>query len=145
MVEIAFNIMQYMYYIKYNKYIIRRTTDNENWFIINKTYVRYYIYNTWCSKVLVALKEPMAMMSDLGFPAFFGVILGLFEFIGGILMIIGLFANYIAAGFIIIMLGALFTVHLSQGYMTSELVIILLVMSVAVLISYNWKKALELY
>ena len=44
-----------------------------------------------------------------------------------------------------IMLGALFTVHLSQGYMTSELVIILLVMSVAVLISYNWKKALELY
>ena len=29
------------------------------------------------------------MMSDLGFPAFFGVILGLFEFIGGILMIIG--------------------------------------------------------
>ena len=43
-------------------------------------------------------------------------------------MIIGLFANYIA-GFIIIMLGALFTVHLSQGYMTSELVIIL-VMSV---------------
>ena len=70
------------------------------------------------------------MISDLGFPAFFGVILGLFEFIGGILMIIGLFANYIA-GFIIIMLGALFTVHLSQGYMTSELVIILLVMSVA--------------
>ena len=54
------------------------------------------------------------MISDLGFPAFFGVILGLFEFIGGILMIIGLFANYIAAGFIIIMLGALFTVHLSQ-------------------------------
>lgn len=48
----------------------------------------------------------MAMISDLGFPAFFGVILGLFEFIGGILMIIGLFANYIAAGFIIIMLGA---------------------------------------
>ncbi|NCA39289.1 DoxX family protein, partial [Streptococcus equi] len=30
-------------------------------------------------------------------------------------------------------------------YMASELVIILLVMSVAILISYNWKKALELY
>ena len=96
-------------------------------------------------KVFGGFKEPMAMRSGLGCPAFLGVILGLFEFIGGILMIIGLFANYIAAGFIIIMLGALFTVHLSQGYMTSELVIILLVMSVAVLISYNWKKALELY
>ena len=48
-------------------------------------------------KVFGGFKEPMAMISDLGFPAFFGVILGLFEFIGGILMIIGLFANYIAA------------------------------------------------
>lgn len=46
-------------------------------------------------KVFGGFKEPMAMISDLGFPAFFGVILGLFEFIGGILMIIGLFANYI--------------------------------------------------
>ena len=42
---------------------------------------RYYIYNTWCSKVFGGFKEPMAMMSDLGFPAFFSVILGLFEFI----------------------------------------------------------------
>ena len=80
------------------------------------------------------------MMSGLGFPAFLGIILGLFEFIGGILMIIGLFSNYVAAGFIVIMLGALFTVHLSQGYMASELVILLLVMSIAVMVSYNWKK-----
>lgn len=48
-------------------------------------------------KVFGGFKEPMAMISDLGFPAFFGVILGLFEFIGGILMIIGLFANYIVS------------------------------------------------
>lgn len=60
-------------------------------------------------------------------------------------MIIGLFANYVAAGFIIIMLGALFTVHLAHGYMASELVIILLVMSISVMISYNWKKSFELY
>lgn len=96
-------------------------------------------------KVFGGFKEPMAMMSDLGFPAFLGIILGFFEFIGGILMIIGLFANYVAAGFIIIMLGALFTVHLAHGYMASELVIILLVMSISVMISYNWKKSLELY
>ena len=60
-------------------------------------------------------------------------------------MIIGLFSNYVAAGFIVIMLGALFTVHLSQGYMASELVILLLVMSIAVMVSYNWKKLLEIY
>ena len=35
--------------------------------IINKTYVRYYIYNTWCSKSFGGFKEPMAMISDLGF------------------------------------------------------------------------------
>ncbi|MEX6265476.1 DoxX family protein [Staphylococcus saprophyticus] len=43
-------------------------------------------------KVFGGFKEPMAMISDLGFPAFFGVILGLFEFIGGSLapMVVGL-------------------------------------------------------
>lgn len=96
-------------------------------------------------KVFSGFKEPMEMMAGLGFPAFLGILLGLFEFIGGIFIIIGLLSNYVAAGFIVIMLGALFTVHLSQGYMASELVIILLVMSIAVMISYNWKKLLELY
>ncbi|MFB2003765.1 DoxX family protein [Staphylococcus warneri] len=96
-------------------------------------------------KVFSGFKEPMEMMSGLGFPAFLGIILGVFEFIGGILMIIGLFSNYVAAGFIVIMLGALFTVHLSQGYMASELVILLLIMSIAVMVSYNWKKLLEIY
>lgn len=83
-------------------------------------------------KVFSGFKEPMEMMSGLGFPAFLGIILGLFS-------------NYVAAGFIVIMLGALFTVHLSQGYMASELVILLLVMSIAVMVSYNWKKLLEIY
>lgn len=96
-------------------------------------------------KVFSGFKEPMSMMAGLGLPAFLGVLLGLFELIGGIFMIIGLFSNYVAAGFIVIMLGALFTVHLAQGYMASELVLLLLVMSIAVMISYNWKKILELY
>lgn len=96
-------------------------------------------------KVFSGFQQPIEMMSNLGFPAFFGILLGLFEFIGGILMVIGLFSNYIAAGFIVIMLGALFTVHLSQGYMASELVILLLVMSISVMISYDWKKILEFY
>ena len=41
------------------------------------------------------------------------------------MMIVGLLTNYIAIGFIVIMLGALFTVHLPQGYMASELLFII--------------------
>ncbi|RIN35630.1 DoxX family protein [Staphylococcus succinus] len=94
-------------------------------------------------KVFSGFEAPIQMMQGLGLPAFLGVVLGLFEFVGGILMILGILSNYIALGFIITMLGALFTVHLAQGYMSSELVIILLVMSIAVTISYKWKKFIE--
>lgn len=53
-------------------------------------------------KVLGGFSEPMAMMDGLGFPAFFGIVLGLFELIGGILLFFGILTNYIASGFIVI-------------------------------------------
>ena len=87
----------------------------------------------------------MPMILGLGLPAFLGILLALFELIGGILIILGILTNYIALGFIVIMLGALFTVHLSQGYMASEFVITLLIMSIAVATSYNWKKFFQFY
>ena len=96
-------------------------------------------------KVLGGFSEPMAMMDGLGFPAFFGIVLGLFELIGGILLFFGILTNYIASGFIIIMLGALFTVHLKEGYMASEFVLTLLVMSISMIVSYNWKKFVQFY
>ncbi|MCC4220367.1 DoxX family protein [Staphylococcus saprophyticus] len=96
-------------------------------------------------KVLGGFSEPMAMMEGLGFPAFFGIVLGLFELIGGILLFFGILTNYIASGFIIIMLGALFTVHLKEGYMASEFVLTLLVMSISMIVSYNWKKFVQFY
>lgn len=96
-------------------------------------------------KIFSGFNAPMHMMENLGFPAFLGILLALFEFIGGVLMVLGILANYIALGFIVIMLGALFTVHLPQGYMASEFVITLLIMSIAVAISYNWKKCFQFY
>ena len=96
-------------------------------------------------KIFSGFGEPMHMMQGLGLPAFLGILLALFEFIGGILIILGILTNYIALGFIVIMLGALFTVHLSQGYMASEFVITLLIMSIAVATSYNWKKFFQFY
>lgn len=96
-------------------------------------------------KVMGGFSEPMDMMEGLGFPAFFGIILGLFELIGGILLFLGILTNYIASGFIIIMLGALFTVHLKDGYMASEFVLTLLVMSISMIVSYKWKKLVQFY
>ncbi|KRG09857.1 MULTISPECIES: DoxX family protein [Staphylococcus] len=96
-------------------------------------------------KVFGGFVELMQMMQGLGLPTFFGVLLGLFEFIGGILMILGVLSNYIAVGFIAIMLGALFTVHLSQGYIASEFVITLLIMNIAIILSYSWKKLIQFY
>ncbi|MEB8101013.1 DoxX family protein [Staphylococcus xylosus] len=96
-------------------------------------------------KVFGGFVEPIQMMQGLGLPAFIGVLLGLFEFIGGILMILGILSNYIAIGFIVIMLGALFTVHLSKGYMASEFVITLLIMNIAIILSYSWKKLFQFY
>ena len=96
-------------------------------------------------KVFSGFGEPMSMMESLGVPAFIGIILALFELIGGILIVCGLFINFMASGFIVIMLGALFTVHLKQGYMDSEFVVALLIMSVSMLLSYDWKKTIQLY
>lgn len=69
-------------------------------------------------KAIGGFHEPMTMMSNMGFPAFVGILLGLFELVGGIMMIVGLLTNYIAIGFIVIMLGALCTVH---GSLTARL------------------------
>ena len=96
-------------------------------------------------KAIGGFHEPMTMMSNMGFPAFVGILLGLFELVGGIMMIVGLLTNYIAIGFIVIMLGAHFTVHLPQGYMASELPLLLLVMSIAIAVSYQWKKLFQPY
>ncbi|PNZ08879.1 DoxX family protein [Staphylococcus simiae] len=89
--------------------------------------------------------EPMAMMTKLGFPAFFGILLGLFEFIGGILLVLGVLTNYVSVGIIVVMLGALFYIHIHQGYIASQYVITLIVMSIAVILSNSWKKIIQIY
>ncbi|MEX5938123.1 DoxX family protein [Mammaliicoccus sciuri] len=96
-------------------------------------------------KVFSGFGDPMSMMESLGVPAFIGIILALFELIGGLLIVCGMFINFISSGFIVIMLGALFKVHLKQGYMDSEFVVALLIMSFCMLLSYNWKKTIQFY
>ncbi|MCE5039446.1 MULTISPECIES: DoxX family protein [Staphylococcus] len=96
-------------------------------------------------KVLSGFKMPIDMVTDIGFPAFLGIILALGELLGGIALIIGFLSNYAALGLVLIMLGALIFVHFPQGYFESEFPLILLVANIAIMISYNWKKIFEPY
>ncbi len=132
--------MQKFYYI-----FLRRFSELKKGMLLIRLMLGLTFLIHGSQKVFGGFEAPIQMMQGLGLPAFLGVVLGLFEFVGGILMILGILSNYIALGFIITMLGALFTVHLAQGYMSSELVIILLVMSIAVTVSYQWKKFIEFY
>lgn len=58
------------------------------------------------------------MLSGLGFPApaFFAVVVGLIELIGGILLLLGLWTHIVATLLAVIMLVAIVTVHLSNGW-----------------------------
>ena len=62
-----------------------------HWFTKRLTFI---IYGS--QKVFSGFGEPMHMMQGLGLPAFLGILLALFEFIGGILIILGILTNYIA-------------------------------------------------
>ncbi|HTI59294.1 DoxX family protein [Mucilaginibacter sp.] len=52
----------------------------------------------------------------MGIPMFIAVLVVLGQSIGSVLLILGLFSRFAAFGIIIIMIGAVFMVHLSNGF-----------------------------
>lgn len=54
--------------------------------------------------------------ANLGMPAFFGPLVGVSELLGGVALIAGFLTPFVAAGLSLIMLGAIFKVHLSAGF-----------------------------
>jgi putative oxidoreductase len=67
---------------------------------------------------LFGLAGTSAFFGALGIPAPYlaAVVVGLLEFGGGILLILGLFTRWLSVGFAINMLVALFLVHLKNGF-----------------------------
>lgn len=63
------------------------------------------------------LERTAGFLDHLGFfwPDAWAVVLMGFEFVGGVLAIVGLLTRYVAAGWIVIMLVAIFAVHLPDG------------------------------
>lgn len=74
---------------------------------------------------------------SVGIPGFMAYIVGSIELIGGIAMMIGLGTRIIAALFALILLGAIFTVKLSAGFLNGgyELDLMLLAVSIHLILT----------
>jgi putative oxidoreductase len=60
-------------------------------------------------------RQTAAMVAGMGFPGFLGYVVTYLEFIGGMLVILGLFTRVIGLLFAVEMLVAILKVHLSKG------------------------------
>lgn len=76
---------------------------------------------------------------DIPLPAVAGPLVMLVELIGGVLLVLGLGTRVVGAAFVVVMLGALFFVHLSAGFYAAdggyELVLLLAAVSAALSVS----------
>jgi putative oxidoreductase len=67
------------------------------------------------SKFQMGLGNVATWFGSIGVPGFLAYIVAVFELVGGILLIVGLFTRYVSALFVIMLIGAIFTVKLSAG------------------------------
>ncbi|HLD15527.1 MAG TPA: DoxX family protein [Candidatus Nanoarchaeia archaeon] len=100
---------------------------------------------------LMNFSATAGFFSSLGFPGFFGPIVGIFEVAGGILMFIGLWTRLAALWLAIIMTVALLFVHIPRmlgadffpDFGTIELPLLLLLMNLALLFRGAGKLAVD--
>lgn len=82
--------------------------------------------------------------ASLGLPGFLAYVIAVIEFIGGIAMIIGIGTRFVSILFACVMLGAIFTVKLPEGFVGGfELDVILLAISIHLAISGSSFLSLE--
>jgi uncharacterized membrane protein YphA (DoxX/SURF4 family) len=67
------------------------------------------------SKLQMGLSNVAAWFSSMGVPGILAYVVVVLEVVGGILLIVGLFTRYVSALFIIMLIGAIFTMKLSAG------------------------------
>ncbi|SDZ82376.1 Uncharacterized membrane protein YphA, DoxX/SURF4 family [Thalassobacillus cyri] len=86
----------------------------------------------------------VGFFDSIGVPGFLAYVVGTIELVGGIALILGIGTKIVASLFAIIMLGAIFTVKLSAGFLGGyELDLALLAMSIYVALSDNTALSLE--
>ncbi|WP_378956523.1 DoxX family protein [Pelosinus sp. sgz500959] len=78
----------------------------------------------------------VAFFASIGLPAILAYVVTAIETIGGACLILGLFTRAAAVGIIMIMLGAIFTVKLSKGFLNGyEFDVSLLAIAMALVLS----------
>ncbi|MGG3449283.1 DoxX family protein [Domibacillus aminovorans] len=88
------------------------------------------------SKFQGGISNTAGFFDSIGIPGFLAYIVAFVELIGGIALILGLGIRIVSVLFVVIMLGAIFTVKLSAGFLGNgqtagyELEIVLLAMSI---------------
>ncbi|WP_416149996.1 DoxX family protein [Salipaludibacillus sp. HK11] len=83
---------------------------------------------------------------SLGLPGFLAYVVCVIEFFGGIAMVIGIGTRVVSVLFSIVMLGAIFTVKISQGFIGGlELDVILLAVSIQLALSGSTFLSLNQY
>ncbi|AIQ60863.1 DoxX family protein [Paenibacillus borealis] len=66
-------------------------------------------------KFQMGLGNVEAWFTSLGIPGFVAYVVAVIEFVGGIMLILGLFTRYVSAVFVIVLIGAIMTAKLSVG------------------------------
>jgi putative oxidoreductase len=82
------------------------------------------------------LDKTEGFFESVGIPGFLAYVVAFLEVIGGICLVLGLGTRIIAGAFVVIMLGAIFTVKLKGGFLGGyELDVALMAMGLHLLIS----------
>lgn len=101
-----------------------------------------FVIHGW-SKIS-SFSEAMGMVESIGLPTYFTYLLIFIEIFGGILLILGIFTNYISIIHVIILISAVLTVKSNASYIGGyEVDILLIVMYIAVISSYKWNKIIQ--
>lgn len=67
------------------------------------------------SKLQMGLGNVEAWFNSIGVPGVLAYVVAVLELVGGILLIVGLFTRYVSVLFVIMLVGAIFSVKLSAG------------------------------
>jgi putative oxidoreductase len=66
-------------------------------------------------KFQMGLGNVEAWFGSIGIPEFMAYVVAVLEFVGGIMLVLGLFTRYVSGLFVIMLIGAIFTAKLSVG------------------------------
>ncbi|SDH85869.1 DoxX family protein [Alteribacillus bidgolensis] len=90
------------------------------------------------------ISNTVGFFESIGVPGFLAYIVAVIELIGGLLLILGLGTKIVSILFVFIMIGAMFTVKFSAGFLDGfEFDLALLAMSVYVLLANRMAFSLE--